>query len=110
MTPYEQHVLKQRRHARAQQALVDERRLVAHIAVADALEGPDAAKILADALAQISRWLDQGLCHPDYADHWRATLALAPSARRSAILTNDVSGLALRQNTPFADFLVHTAK
>ena len=106
MTAYEQQVLALRRQARAQQTVVDARRLEAHRAVADALDGDRAAAIGADAQAQIARWLTRQLCHPDYAVQWSAILALAPATRRQEMLREDPVGIALRQNTPLADFLV----
>lgn len=79
----------------------EERGLAYHRAVARRLD--DA--IVADALARLRRWREEGRIHPRYADRWEELLSGSRTRLRAAMTADDDHGAALRQSSPLAGVL-----
>lgn len=80
----------------------DERRLLKHRAVANALRGGNAAgadEVLALAHAQITLWEQQNLCSQDYIDAWKELLQ-DPLHAAQVLEDRSSRAAALRQNSP----------
>lgn len=95
-------ILALRQAARAGKAAGDLAVLHAHQRVAERLASPaENAALRQRALAQISLWESDGLCHRRYIQAWRFLLSEPVDELSSAMLRDDPEGVALRQNTPF---------
>jgi hypothetical protein len=95
-------ILALRRAARASKAASDLALLNAHQCVAERLANPaEYAALRQRALAQVSLWECNRLCHSRYIQAWRSLLSEPVGVLRAAMLRNDSEGVALRQNTPF---------
>jgi hypothetical protein len=70
-------LLARRRHARAEQAVVVQRRLDRHRAIAARLLSDQVSvdELIAQAQAMVARWRAERLCSDDYSDAWAAVLA-----------------------------------
>lgn len=84
----------------------EERGLAYHRAVARRLD--DA--IVADALARLRRWREEGRIHPRYADRWEELLTGPRTRLRRAIAADDDEGAALRQSSPLAGVLTEAER
>lgn len=95
-------ILKMRKQARAEKALVDEELMSLHILAIDVLRDPDqSAAVRQRALEQIQKWQDNALCLPRYVAEWRRLLALPIDDMAVIVLCPDAAGVDLRQNSPF---------
>ena len=79
----------------------EQRGLAYHRAVARRLD--DA--VVADALARLRRWREDGRIHPRYADEWEALLTGSRARLRATITADDDHAAALRQSSPLAGLL-----
>jgi len=79
----------------------EERALGYHRAVARRLD--DA--VVADALARLRRWREQGRIHSRYAEEWEALLTGPRTRLRAAITADNDEAAALRQSSPLAGAL-----
>jgi antitoxin (DNA-binding transcriptional repressor) of toxin-antitoxin stability system len=100
------HVLDERRAARAAQQQIELQRLLAHqrLAIELLCESPSQhRKRIAAAQRVVSRWEREHLCSEDYIRRWRAWLAL-PVRQLARRMCSDAEGWgpAMRQNSPFA--------
>jgi hypothetical protein len=99
-------LLALRRQARAARQAADDGLRERHRQVVAALLDPDrAAQVRERALRQVEKWERGRLCHPRYADAWRAILGLPSADLPAAILRDDPQGASLRQNSPFGFLL-----
>lgn len=92
-----------RRHARAEQAVVVQRRLNRHQAIAERLlaDHAGATQLICQAQATVARWRAERVCSNDYIDAWTAVLAKKP-AEIAAVIVSDAEGWdALRQCSPW---------
>ena len=91
------------RHARAEQAVVVQRRLDRHRAIAARLlsDQVSAAKLISQAQAMVARWRAERLCSTDYSDAWAAILAKQPAEIAAAIVSDAEGWDALRQCSPW---------
>lgn len=95
-------ILASRQAARASKAAGDLALLNAHQRVAARLTIPgEYAPLCQRALAQVSLWERNGLCHSRYILAWRSLLSQPVGALNATMLRDDPEGVALRQNTPF---------
>ena len=92
-----------RRQARAEQAVVVQRRLDRHRAIAARLlaDSSDAADLIGDARAMVARWRAERLCSTDFSDAWAAVLAKQPVEIAAAIVSDAEGWDALRQCSPW---------
>lgn len=92
-----------RRHARAEQAVVVQRRLERHRAIAARLlsDPVGAADLIGEAQAVVAHWRAERLCSDDYIDAWAAVLTKKPVQIAAAIVSNAEGWDALRQCSPW---------
>ena len=92
-----------RRHARAEQAVVVQRRLDRHRAIAAHLLSDQvrAAELITQAQSMVARWRAERLCSDDYSDAWAAVLAKKPAEIAAAIVSDAEGWDALRQCSPW---------
>lgn len=96
-------LLARRRHARAEQAAVVQRRLDRHRAIASRLlsDQVSAAEMISQAKTMVSRWRAEHLCSDDYSDAWAAVLVKKPEEIAVAIVSDAEGWDALRQCSPW---------
>lgn len=96
-------LLARRRQARAEQAVIEQRRLDRHRAIAARLlsDQVSAAEMISQAKAMVARWRAERLCSDDYIDAWAAVLAKKPAEIAAAITSNAEGWDALRQCSPW---------
>ena len=102
-------VMAQRRLARLSKAQMDARLVALHQRAATALQDLKSSEHVRKlALARVEKWDAEQLCNPRYVTAWRTILNMPVAAMCAAILTEEVAGVSLRQNSPFG-FLLHEA-
>lgn len=92
-----------RRHARDEQAVVVQRRLDRHRAIAARLlsDQVSAAELISQAQSMVARWRAERLCSTDFSDAWAAVLAKQPVEIAAAIVSDAEGWDALRQCSPW---------
>ena len=83
--------------------LGEARSLAMHRAIAARL--PSEPRLLAMAKARVHDWLRSRQVHPEYAQAWAKLLDQPIESVAIALTTDDESGRALRQVSPFAGAL-----
>ena len=92
-----------RRHARAEQAVVVQRRLDRHRAIAARLlsDQVSAAELISQAQSMVARWRTERICSADYCNAWTVILAKTPAEIAAAIVSDAEGWDALRQCSPW---------
>jgi hypothetical protein len=104
------HDFDERRAARSAQQEVELRRLMAHQKIATDLLCASAAQQrmrIAVAARVVDGWEARGLCSGDYIQRWREWLQLPVRELAFRMCSAaDGWGIAMRQNSPFAEFVI----
>jgi hypothetical protein len=102
-------VIEQRRLARMGKHQSDDRLVDLHRKAVEALlDQRDGERVRRLALERVEKWDSEQLCNPRYIKAWRSILNMPVAMMCESILTNDLNGISLRQNSPFG-FLLHEA-
>lgn len=94
-----------RQLARANQAMIEQNRLIRHHKIAfdlATLDDDQLAQLIGDAQAVVARWRAERICSADYIQKWATILSMQPRQMASAIVSDvDGWGPSLRQNSPW---------
>ncbi len=94
-----------RQLARANQAMIEQRRLIRHHQIAFDLATMDnnkRAQMIKEARAVVDRWRAEHLCSADYIQRWEEILSMQPNQMAAAMVSDaDGWGPSLRQNSPW---------
>ena len=102
-------VIEQRRLARMGKSQSDAVLVALHQKAANALlDQYDGERVRKLALARVDKWESEQLCNPRYVSAWRAILNMPVASLCKSMLTEEVEGVSLRQNSPFG-FLINEA-
>ncbi len=94
-------LLELRRAARQEKKQRDDEHRELHSQLLQLLDGPQGEWMRRKAHEQIDKWEARKLCSPRYVEQWRLILAVPAGERAKAVLRDDDTGVALRQNSPF---------
>lgn len=100
-------VIEQRRLARMGKHQSDDRLVNLHRKAVEALlDQRNGERVRRLALERVEKWDSEQLCNPRYVKAWRIILNMPVAMMCESILTDDIEGVSLRQNSPFG-FLLH---